>query len=73
VSFIATQAALLEVLRREVAGSGSQEIVAKRLRVSPQYLCDVLKGRREPGRKLLDALGYRRITVYEKLATEERK
>jgi hypothetical protein len=73
VSFIVTQAGLLEVIRREVAVSGSQGNAARRLRVSPQYLCDVLKGRREPGQKLLDALGYCRIAVYKKLATEEAK
>jgi transcriptional regulator with XRE-family HTH domain len=61
----ATPAALLERIRNEAAGS--QKAAAKRLGVSEQYLCDVLKGRREPGKKLLDALGYRRVVVYEQV------
>lgn len=61
----ATPAALLERIRIVVAGAGNQKAAAKRLGVSEQYLCDVLKGRREPGKKLLNALGYRRVVVYE--------
>jgi transcriptional regulator with XRE-family HTH domain len=63
----ATPAALVERIRVEVASAGSQEAAAKRLGVSAQYLCDVLKGRREPGKKLLDAIGYRRVVVYEQI------
>lgn len=34
--------------------------------VSPSYVCDFLKHRREPGKKLLDALGLERIIYYQK-------
>ena len=63
----ATSAALTERIRVEIAHAGSQDAAAKRLGISPQYLCDVLRGRREPGKKLLDALGYRRLVVYEQV------
>ena len=43
----------------------TQAAVAKSLDVSPAYLSDVLAGRREPGPKLLRALGLERRTVYE--------
>ena len=41
-----------------------QKAAAKRLRVSPSYLNDVLQGRRAPGKKLLDALFMKRDTRY---------
>lgn len=63
----ATPAALLDRLRVVVAGAGSQDKAARDLGVSSQYLCDVMKGRREPGKKLLDGLGYRRVVLYEQI------
>ena len=56
-----TKRSLLQCLRRAVAVKGSQRAVAAKLGVSPQYLCDVLKGRREPAGKLLKALNVRRV------------
>ena len=41
-----------------------QRAAAKRLRVSPSYLSDVIQGRRAPGKKLLDALSMKRETRY---------
>lgn len=61
-----TPQALRDVIATEVKAMGEQQIVARALGVSPQYLCDVLNGRREPGAKLLKGLGYRRVVVYEK-------
>jgi len=37
---------------------------ARALGISPQYMCDVLAGAREPGEKLLAALGLRRVVTY---------
>jgi len=45
---------------------GTQESAAKSLGISPQYLSDVLKGRREPGPKVLKALGLVRKVTYER-------
>jgi hypothetical protein len=44
----------------------SQVDVARQLGVSPQYLHDVLKKRRQVGKKILDAMGYERHMVYVK-------
>lgn len=61
-----TPDALRAVLVAEVRRMGEQQIAAKQWGISPQYLSDVLKSRREPGAKLLKALGYQRIVIYQK-------
>lgn len=64
----ATREALVERLKMEVKRVDGQDVLARRLGISPQYLCDVLKFRREPGDKLLKAFGYRRVVIYEHLS-----
>ena len=44
--------------------AGSQVAWAKAHDVGAAYLSDVLNGRREPGGKILRALGLRRLTCY---------
>lgn len=51
---------------RSRVGASSQAQVAKDLGISPQYLNDVLNERREPGKKILQALGLERLVVYVK-------
>lgn len=46
---------------------GSQTKLAKNLGVSPQYLHDVLSFRREPGKKILGAMGFERVVLYRKV------
>jgi len=44
--------------------AGSQRNLAKRLGISPMFICDVLKGRRDPGDKMLKAMGFeRRVSI----------
>lgn len=62
-----TPDALRGVMKTEIALVGEQQIAASAWRVSPQYVSDVLAGRREPGQKLLKALGYRRVVIYERV------
>lgn len=45
----------------------SREALAAQLRVSPQYLGDVILGRREPGKKILAAIGFERVTLYAQI------
>lgn len=45
---------------------GSQKAAAKFMKISAQYLADVLAGRRSPGKKILDALDYRECVLYER-------
>lgn len=44
--------------------AGNQKAWAEKNGVSPQYVCDVLMGRREPGESILNALGLRRLVFY---------
>lgn len=57
---------ILSQLRVDVEVS-SQKCVAESLGISPQYLSDILKGRREPGKSVLAAMGYDRIVFYRKV------
>jgi hypothetical protein len=41
-------------------------VVASELGVSSQYLSDVLRGARDPGPKILVALGLERVITYRK-------
>ena len=43
---------------------------ATNLGISPQYLSDVIAGRRAPGAKILTALGLRRVVTYEPMEAE---
>lgn len=48
------------VLAKKCEAAGSQRAYAKMIRVSPMYICDILKGRRVPGNKILAAMGFKR-------------
>lgn len=58
---VADVAALL-VKQIEVAGNQARWCMENQ--VSTAYLSDVLNGRREPGKKILDALGLEAVTFY---------
>lgn len=62
-----TKSELLQHLRRLIDEAGTQKDLAVKLGVSPTYLGDVLLGRKEPGKKLLDALGFERVVIYRKV------
>ena len=55
------------VLADAVAVAGSQAAWAAENGISPQFVCDVLQGRRAPTARLADALGYRRVISFEKI------
>ena len=55
----------LKILR-ERCGTASQKLVAEQLGISPAYLNDVLRKRKEPGKKILDALGLVRHVTYRR-------
>jgi hypothetical protein len=50
-------------LAQEVKALGSQRNLAKKYGVSPMFICDILSGRRDPGEKLLSAMGFERTVV----------
>lgn len=43
---------------------GNQSAWAKANKISPAYVSDVIAGRREPGKKILSALGLERVVSY---------
>jgi hypothetical protein len=57
-------------LMRQIDRHGSQKEFAAHHKISEQYISDILLDRREPGKKILDALGFERVITYRK--TKER-
>lgn len=55
-----------EAIRRQVRIVGNQSILARSWGISPQYLSDILKGRRDPGEAVLRKLGYEKRVTYAK-------
>jgi transcriptional regulator with XRE-family HTH domain len=55
---------ILGRLRAAVRAAGSQQAFAEQHHISAQYLSDVLRGRREAGVKILDALGIEKVITY---------
>lgn len=55
---------LIKLVHLGITVAGSQAAYAEQLGISPQYLCDVLYGRREPGDKMLIGMGLQRIVKY---------
>ena len=43
-----------------------QRTLAHELGISESYLCDVLKGRKEPGESILEPLGLERVIRYRR-------
>jgi hypothetical protein len=56
---------LIDALIDLVAAEKGQIYAALKLGISPSYLSDVLSGRREPGKRLLLALKFKRVVTYE--------
>ena len=68
---IMTSFDVCSLLRRRCREAGGQSAWANAHGVSPQYVCDVLKARREPGDMILAALGLRRIVRYVEARKEQ--
>lgn len=54
----------IKVIWQMVKAEGSQKEFAKRFGISTAYLNDILHKRREPGDKLLNAIGVRKEVTY---------
>lgn len=59
-----TPAQVRRLLDEMADKAGNQKRLAAQLDVSESYLSDVMTGRREPGEKLLEALGLERVVTY---------
>ena len=51
-------------IRRACRDAGSQQAWAMSIGISPQYLNDILMGRKEPTDRVLAPLGLKRVTVF---------
>jgi len=51
-------------LRERMKPEQTQASFAEQIGVSPQFLCEVLKGTRRPGKRILEYLGYEKHIVY---------
>jgi transcriptional regulator with XRE-family HTH domain len=51
---------------RETLDGGNQAQMARKIGISPQYLNDVLSGKRGAGDKILAYLGLEKIVTYRK-------
>lgn len=55
------------LMRKAIADAGGQSAWAARVGVSPQYVSDVVNGRRDPAARMLAAVGVKRVTVYRRV------
>lgn len=60
--------AVRSLLQKSVVDSGSQAAWCIEHKVSTAYLSDVLNGRREPGKKILDILDLESVILYRNKA-----
>lgn len=44
----------------------SQKDAAAKIGISPQYFCDIIKGKREVSQKVSQYFGFRRVCLFEK-------
>jgi len=56
--------AVIRKIEKIIEERGTQTAAAEFLGVSSQFLSDILKGRRDPGKKILDSLGLESSVVY---------
>lgn len=68
-----TKQDVIGILQTAIGEGNSAAAFAHRHDASPQYISDVLNGRRDPGPKLLEILGLERITVYRKKARRKKE
>lgn len=59
-----TLSEVITLLAARCKEHGSQRAFAEMHDVSAQYVTDVLRKHREPGEKILDALGLQKVIVY---------
>jgi transcriptional regulator with XRE-family HTH domain len=55
---------VVDLLRVLVSQEDSQSALAAEIGISPQYLNDILHGRREPGETVLKYLGLQKRVIY---------
>jgi transcriptional regulator with XRE-family HTH domain len=66
-----SQPEMLGLITAMVKRWGSQNSVAARLDITPQYLSDIRLGRREISEKVAEKLGYERVVQFVKVKDRE--
>lgn len=56
-----------KIIAETVQIEGSQKKAAERLGISPQYLNDILRGRREISEAVANKYGLRRVVIFERI------
>ena len=59
---------VMDLIAKAIETAGSQEALAIEWGISELYLSDILRGRREPGNKILKNMGLVKVLVYRKKA-----
>lgn len=60
-----TRDSVIKKVEKIIEERGTKKAAAEFLGVSQQYLGDLLKGRRDPGEKILSRLGLQAKVIYE--------
>lgn len=63
-----TQQQMMDRLNKRVEEAGSQSAFAQEHAISKPYISDVITGRRDPGKKVLEALGLELVPMYREKA-----
>ena len=59
------------LVREAEQTAGGKPALAAQWSVSVQYIADILRGYRDPGKSILKALGYERVVLYRKVESNE--
>lgn len=55
---------MLQILTNNIVNAGSQKKAAKKLGITPQYLCDIMKGKRLVSEDIAKQLGFERRIIF---------
>lgn len=58
---------VITLLREKIARAGSATAWARENKISPAYVSDALSGHRQPGKRILGALGVECVKVYRRV------
>lgn len=61
---IAMQYNPIEALKAKVSKQCTQSDLAAQIGISPQYLSEIINGRRPPNDKVIDFLGWEKLVIY---------
>ena len=63
-----TESEVVAEIKRQMATFGSLREAAKQWKLSPTYVSLVTQGKMRPGVSILQATGFERVTLYQRIA-----